>query len=77
MEEGPGDVWDRAFLMARALGKHAGYANRIHFQGDPATSIYAYPNDFLDEGHHLHESKPPVNLVSAYDTAYQAKLKER
>jgi len=47
MEEGPGrDVWDRAFLIARALGKHARVCNFYLFQGDRASSNYAYPNGF-------------------------------
>jgi hypothetical protein len=41
------DVWDRAFLIVRALGKHAGVCKFYPFQGDRATSIYAYPNGFL------------------------------
>jgi hypothetical protein len=40
------DVWDRAFLIVRALGKHAGVCKFYPFQGDRATSIYAYPNGF-------------------------------
>jgi hypothetical protein len=60
------DVWDRAFFYFACLGE-ARWGMQILFQGDRATSIYAYPNGFSLAAGQVGRDKPaPANSLDYF-----------